>query len=126
MTVKFNVVERANPGNREAPPKYYPSIVSSGRLTLRQLAGRIAQISTVSSADTMAVLEAFLSIIPDELAKGHVVELGEFGNFWLKRNAEGAETPEAVRASQINTLLPRFIPGKEFKKVLGAIDFEKA
>ena len=31
-----------------------------------------------------------------------------------------------VRASQINTLLPRFNPGKEFKKVLGSIDFEKA
>lgn len=52
--------------------------------------------------------------------------LSDFGNFWLKSNAEGAETPEAVRASQINTVLPRFIPGKEFKKVLGTIDFEKA
>lgn len=126
MTVKYNVVERVNPGNREAPPKYYPSIVSSGRLTLRQLAGRISQISTVSSADTMAVLEAFLSTIPDELAKGNVVELGDFGNFWLKSSSEGAETPEAVRASQINSVLPRFNPGKEFKKVLEAIDFEKA
>ena len=126
MSVKFNVVERGNPSNPAAPRKFYPSIESSGRKTLRQLAGQIAQISTVSSADTMAVLEALLTTIPQELAAGNIVELGDFGNFWLKTNAEGAETADKVRAAQINTLLPRFNAGKEFKKVLDAIEFEKA
>jgi len=126
MTVKFNVVERGNPANAEAPKKFYPSIQSSGRMTLRELAKEISTISTVSSTDTMAVLEALLTIIPKELSKGNIVELGDFGNFWLKANAEGADTSEAVRATQINTLLPRFIPGKEFKKVLDVIEFEKA
>ena len=126
MTVKYNVVERGNPSNPAAPKKFYPSIESSGRKTLRQMAERISQISTVSTADTMAVLEALLTTIPDELAAGNIVELGDFGNFWLKSNSEGADTAEAVRATQINTVLPRFIPGKEFKKVLDAIEFEKA
>ncbi|MBI3176282.1 MAG: HU family DNA-binding protein [Chloroflexi bacterium] len=126
MTVKYNVVERGNPSNLAAPKKFYPSIASSGRKTLRQMAGRISQISTVSSADTMAVLEALLTTIPEELAAGNIVELGDFGNFWLKSNSEGVDTAEAVRADQINTVLPRFIPGKEFKKVLDAIEFEKA
>jgi predicted histone-like DNA-binding protein len=125
MSVKFNVVERGNPANREAPKKFYPSIASTGRRTLRQLAERIAQISTVSSADTMAVLEALLTTIPQELASGNVVELGDFGNFWLKANSEGVDTAEAVRASQITTLLPRFNAGKEFKKVLASVDYEK-
>lgn len=126
MTVKYNVVERGNPSKPADPKKYYPSIVSSGRLTLRQLAGEISKISTVSSADTMAVLEAFLSVIPGELAKGNIVELGDFGNFWLKSSAEGVDTAEAVRASQIGGVLPRFSPGKEFKKVLSTIEYEKS
>jgi len=126
MTVKFNVVERGNPSNPAAPKKFYPSIESSGRKTLRQMAERISQISTISTADTMAVLEALLTTIPDELAAGNIVELGDFGNFWLKSNSEGADTAETVRSTQINTVLPRFIPGKEFKKVLDAIEFEKA
>jgi len=126
MTVKFNVVERGNPSNPAAPKKFYPSIESSGRKTLRQMAERISQISTVSTADTMAVLEALLTTIPDELAAGNIVELGDFGNFWLRSDSEGADTAEAVRASQINSVLPRFNPGKEFKKVLDAIEFEKA
>ncbi|MBN1313022.1 MAG: HU family DNA-binding protein [Anaerolineae bacterium] len=126
MTVKFNVVERGNPGDPTAPKKFYPSIVSSGRVTLRRLAKTIAQISTVSSTDTMAVLEALLTTIPEELVQGNIVELGDFGSFWLKSSSEGADIPEDVRAEQITTLLPRFNPGKEFKKVLGGISYEKA
>jgi predicted histone-like DNA-binding protein len=126
MTVKFNVVERGNPSNPAAPKKFYPSIESSGRKTLRQMAERISQISTVSSADTMAVLEALLTTIPQELASGNIVELGDFGNFWLRGDSEGSETAADVRASSIKGVLPRFNAGKEFKKVLDAIEFEKA
>ena len=125
MTVKYNVVERGNPANREAPKKFYPSIASTGRKTLRQLAGRITEISTVSSTDTMAVIEAILTVIPQELAAGNIVELGDFGNFWLKATSEGSDTAEAVRAGNILNLLPRFTPGKEFKKVLATVEYEK-
>ncbi|NOH03139.1 MAG: DNA-binding protein [Chloroflexi bacterium] len=125
MTVKFNVVERGNPSNREAPKKFYASVVSTGRKTLRQMAGRISEISTVSPADTVAVIEAFLMTIPQELAEGNVVELGDFGNFWLKANSEGSDTAEDVRAGNITNLLPRFNPGKEFKKILATVEFEK-
>lgn len=125
MTVKFNVVERGNPSNREAPKKFYASVTSSGRKTLRQIATRITQISTVSSTDTMAVLEALLNVIPEELAAGNVVELGDFGNFWLKANSDGSETADQVRAGNITNLMPRFNAGKEFKKVLVTVEFEK-
>ena len=126
MTVKFNVVERGNPANAAAPKKFYPSIQSSGRMSLRELAREIGSISTVSSTDTLAVLEALLTIIPKELSKGNIVELGDFGSFWLRSGAEGADTAEAVRGNQITKVLPRFNPGKEFKKTLDAIEFEKA
>ena len=126
MTVKFNVVERGNPGNPQAPKKFYPSVQSSGRMTLRELTRQISAISTVSSADTMAVLEALLNIIPQELSKGNIVELGDFGNFWLRSASEGADKADAVRGNMIAGVLPRFNPGREFKKVLDAIEFEKA
>jgi predicted histone-like DNA-binding protein len=126
MSVKFNVVERGNPGNPQAPKKFYPSVASSGRVSLRELSKEISRISTVSSVDTLAVLEALLTLIPDELSKGNLVELGDFGNFWLKNNAEGAETAGKVSAAHITKLLPRFNPGKEFKKVLATIEYEKA
>ena len=125
MTVKFNIVERGNPSNREAPKKFYPSILSSGRVTTRELAEMAAQRSTLSTMDMMAAIESFLAIIPEQLAKGNIVELGEFGNFWLKTTSEGAETAEEVRANQITSILPRFNPGKHFKHSLDGIEFVK-
>lgn len=125
MTVKFNVVERGNPANREAPKKFYPSLESTGRKTLRQIAEMVSEISTVSTVDTMANIEALLKVIPQQLADGNIVELGDFGNFWLKANSEGVDSAADVRASQITTLLPRFNPGKQFKKVLATVEFVK-
>ena len=125
MPVKFNIVERGNPSNPEAPKKFYPSIQSSGRVTTRDLVDRASQMSTLTSTDLMAAIESFLTIIPDELAKGNIVELGEFGSFWLRITSEGAETAAGVRGDQINTILPRFMPGKLFKQVIDRITFNK-
>ena len=125
MTVKYNIREHVNPSNPLAPKMYYPSIKASGRCDQRQLAELIAAMSTISSADTMAMLEALLIVLPNELAKGNIVDLGDFGSFWLKANADGAETAEEVRATQIHRLMPHFKPGKEFKKVLKSIEFKK-
>jgi predicted histone-like DNA-binding protein len=125
MSVKFNIVERGNPANREAPKKFYASIQSGGRLSLRQLAAIAADRSTLTEADFIAAVESFVAIVPGELAKGNIVELGDFGTFWLKATSEGAETSEEVRADQISGVLPRFTPGREFKNVLDKIKFNK-
>ena len=125
MPVKFNVIEKSNPIDREAPRKFYPSITSSGRISTRQLAERAAQMSTLTTTDMVAAIESLLTIIPDELAKGNIVELGDFGSFWLRTTSEGAVTAEEVRASHISGVLPRFNPGKEFKRALDAITFNK-
>jgi predicted histone-like DNA-binding protein len=125
MTVKFNIVERGRPGHSEAPKKYYPSIQSTGRVSMLQLAERASAMSTLSAPDMMAAIEILLDIIPDELAQGNIVELGDFGNFWLRSSAEGVEDIARVRGDQITTLLPRFNPGKRFKNSLAAVKFKK-
>lgn len=126
MPTKYNVIPKRNPRDPNAPPKYYPSVVAGGRITLRQLARQIAEISTVSTVDTMAVLEGLLTIIPREIADGNIVELGDFGSFRLRIKSEGAETAGSVTANSIINILPRFVPGKEFKQVLNTARFEKA
>jgi predicted histone-like DNA-binding protein len=125
MPVKFNIVERGNPSNREAPKKYYPSIQSSGRVTTREMAEMAAERSTLSTVDMMAAIESFLTIVPQQLAKGNIVELGEFGSFWLKTTSDGADAVEAVNATQITSILPRFNPGKKFKSMLKTIEYAK-
>ena len=126
MTIQFNVVQRGNPARPDTPKKYYPSIRSTGRVTMRRLAEKAASMSTLSTADIAAAVEIFLTIIPEELAKGNVVELGDFGNFWLRSTSQGALTAGEVTGKHIANLIPRFNPGKGFKRVLQAAKFQKA
>ena len=126
MTIKYRNVPKKDPRNLEAPPKYYPTAVSVGRADLRSIADRISQMSTLSSVDTVAVLEAFLQVIPDELSNGKIVEMGEFGTFRLTLLASGEDSPEKVSARNIKEVKVRFKPGKQFKQELERLDFRKA
>lgn len=125
MPAKYNVIPRKNMNDSEAPPKYYPSFVTSGRVTLRQLSQQIAEISTVSSPDTAAVLEALLSLIPRELSNGNIVELGDFGSFILRINSEGSETANEVTSRNITRVTAKFRPSKEFAQALQKTTFTK-
>ena len=125
MSVQYNTVERGNPARPESGKKFYPSIESTGRVTLRDLTEEISKMCTISSADMMAAIEILLLMIPRELIKGNIVELGDFGNFWLRSTSKGAKTADQVSSEQITNLMARFNAGKEFKRVLGSVKFEK-
>ena len=89
------------------------------------IAKSINSMSTVSSVDTAAVLEAFLSVVPDQLADGKIVELGDFGTFRVSVSSEGAEQPESVNARNITDVRVLFSPGKRFKQILNTAEFQK-
>jgi predicted histone-like DNA-binding protein len=126
MTVKFNIVERGNPGNREAPKKFYPSIQSTGRVSQRKLVETASRETALSTGDMLNALETILKIIPRELAEGNIVELGDFGNFWLRFETEGADTADGVNASNVKEVLVRFTPGKLFKQALDSVQLSKS
>jgi len=125
MSVKYTIVPRKDPRDRESQPRYYAMPKSDGRTDTNNLARQISRMSSLSSADTSGMLEAFLTVVPDELAAGRIVELGEFGTFRVSFSSEGSETPEAVTAANITDTRVIFTPGKRFKKVLETLDFQK-
>ena len=116
---------RGNPRDPQVPKKYYPSIKSTGKVTLPEIMEQVSEISTVSSVDIAAAVEAFLTIIPRELARGNIVQLGDFGSFSLRIKSEGADSEEKVTARNIINVLMTFRPGKRFRKELDDIEFEK-
>jgi len=125
MSVKYNIVERGNPTKPEEPKKFYPSIKTSGRVTTRELVETASEMCSLTASDLMGAIEVILSIIPKELMKGNTVELGDFGSFWLRINADGVENIDDVQPDQINNVLPRFIPGTQFKWLLKRIRFSR-
>lgn len=125
MTVKYTAVARGKPGDPDAPKKYYALVKSKGKVTVRNIAQDIASMSTVSPVDLAAMIEAFLTVIPKELAKGNIVHLGDFGSFSLRVQGQGAETAQELGARHIAKTLVTFRPGKRFKEILNNVSFEK-
>ncbi|MFZ5912034.1 MAG: HU family DNA-binding protein [Chloroflexota bacterium] len=125
MTVKFTVVPRKDPRDPALPPKYYAAAKSSGRADTNEIAKQVTRMSTISSADTMAMLEAFLTIVPDQLAEGKIVELGEFGTFRISLSSQGSEDADAVTAANISEARVIFTPGRRFKDVLATLKYQK-
>ena len=125
MPIKYKSIGKTNPRNPQAPAKFYASATAGNTVTVRQISKRIAEISTVSSVDTLAVVEAFLQVIPQYLSEGSNVKLGDFGSFSVRLKSEGVATEGELTASSIKGVKLHFRAGKEFQDVLNAITFEK-
>ncbi|MDD3722634.1 MAG: HU family DNA-binding protein [Lutibacter sp.] len=123
--IKYSLKERINPIDLTAQNKLYPIKQAQEELTLRDFAKRISRESTVSMMDAMAVLEGLLQIIPDEIANGKIIKLGEFGTFRTTLSAEGVDTAEAFTVSKIKRLNVRFRPSREFRSLLANVKYEK-
>ena len=125
MTVKYSIISRKNPLNPSAPAKYYPSVKAAGRSNLRRIATRISEMSSLANADTLAVLECLLYVIPQELADGRIVELGDFGTYRLIVRTSGSEDSQDVNHTNILKARANFMPGKEFRKALARVDYQR-
>ena len=125
MPVKFTTTPKKDPRNLEAEPKYYAIVKSDGRADTISVARSINNMSTISAPDTLAVLEAFLHVVPEKLADGKIVELGDFGTFRLSVSSEGAMLAGEVTVNSIIDTKVIFTPGKRFKQMLDTIEFQK-
>jgi predicted histone-like DNA-binding protein len=123
--VRFKLIERINPRQPGDPPRHYAIGVNQGKVDIRELSEMISEKSTVTSIDTMAVIEALLKVIPRELANGRIVALGDLGSLSLTLKSEGSDQPENFSASMIRGTKLHFRPGKEVKKVLNNISYAK-
>lgn len=93
--------------------KWYPQSVTVGKpVTTDEVADRLAQISTVSRADTYAVLKDLGGVLADYMAQGRTVKLDGVGTFYYTANSQGqgVNTADEVSAKQITGVRVRFLP----------------
>lgn len=92
---------------------WYPKSVTVGKpITTNQVAERLSQISTVSRADTYAVLKDLGMVLGDYMGQGRTVKLDGIGTFYYTAvaNGNGVATEEEVTARLISGVRVRFIP----------------
>lgn len=127
MAVNYVLVERGNPGNAQAPKKWYAQAKSSGELTLRRLSKEIAGDSTtVSDTDVLAVLNDLTKVLRRHLENGEIVRFGDFGTFQVAITSDGADTAEKFSPSLVKKPKITFRPGIELKELLATLKYEKA
>lgn len=93
--------------------KWYPKSVTVGKpVTTDEVAQRLARESTVSPADTFAVLKSLGGVLGDFMANGRTVKLDGVGTFYYTANASGngVDSEDKVTATQITGVRVRFIP----------------
>lgn len=125
MPITFNVIQKRNPQDPNAPQKFYADIVGEGKTDLQDLAKYASTISTVSKADILAVLESTFSKIADDVADGKIVYVGEYFTLQAGGSSEGKDTAEEVNASSIKSIKTIFRPGKMIKDALKLAEFKK-
>ncbi len=125
MTAKYKAIEKVNPRDPEGPRKFYPSLQTDGRVTIRTLAMEAADRSSMSEADSYASIANLWNLIPRHLAEGKIVDLDDFGVFKLSITTEGSDTLEGVTSRNIKSIGVRFIPGPAFMEILARVQFEK-
>lgn len=123
LKTRLKIQPKKNPQDLLAPERYYLQAVKSGTCNLERLAYLISNQSTVREADCLAVLNAFVHNMLDELEQGRVVELGALGNFQVSVRSEGSDLPEDVSRSNIKRINLNYRPGKRVRKRLNNMEF---
>lgn len=95
--------------------KWYPQAVQVDQpFTTKELADALAEISTVSYADVMAVLGELPGVMADYMAQGKSVRLDGFGTFRYTLDTEGvADEAQFDAQKQIKSVRVQFTPTRE-------------
>ena len=124
-TVKYSVIPRINPRDRETEPKYYAQVQTSGDVSMREMCERIEQSCTVTKADVYAVLVAMENVITDALKGGEIVRLGDLGTLRVSLSSKGAMTEKEYTSSLITRKRIIFRPGNILSEALANLSFTK-
>ena len=125
MSIPFNVVSKHNPLQPKSARKFYAVAQSTGEADFRDMAKEIAEITTVSVPDAVAVLESLVMIIPRHIEKGEIIRLGELGSLRLTINSEGSDTADAVSARNVKKANYRFTAGNELQQTLKILKYTR-
>lgn len=116
--IKLKTVQRLNPLDKTAAPKYYVSTQSAGEVTLEKMSELISEKCTLTETDVLAALSALSREMTTHLMEGKIVRFGSFGSFQLGISSTGVETEAEASRSQVTATRVKFRPGRRIEDSL--------
>jgi predicted histone-like DNA-binding protein len=125
MSILYKVIQRLNPQNRTAAPKYYAESVVRGSVSFDEFLDAVCEDTTLNRDEVrMAFNKGFKSIL--QFSKlGFNVHLGSLGYVRTTVRSKGVDTPEEVTAAIISDIVPHFVFSDEFRSELKKERLEK-
>ncbi|NJO69659.1 MAG: DNA-binding protein [Bacteroidetes bacterium] len=117
MSIKFRVIEKAQPGVKGGgQKKFYASVVTDGEVTTDELVKDIEKFSALSEPDIRGVISALENIIQNKLIEGRIVRLEKLGSLYPVISSKGEEKEEDVTQASIRDVYINYRPAIAWKK----------
>ena len=121
MAFQYHLVLRKNLSKNVEEGKeklFYAQTRATGTCTFAELCALVAQSSTASSGDVKVVIDRVIEFLLLFLARGEVVQCGEFGTFQLVQTSSGSPTTEDFSSALLYRARLRFRPGEKLRNLI--------
>lgn len=126
MSIKFNVIERHQPGIKGGgEKKWYAVVQNNGELDIDSLSKQIEKFSALSEADIKSVIVALENVMQEALANGQIVRMDKLGTFYPTLSSGSAETEKDFHQGLIKSIGVNYRAGKRILDTMKAAGFEK-
>lgn len=127
MSIKYNLIERGEPGVvGGGTKKWYAVVKNDGEMSIDDLVQQIEKFSALSEADIRGVIIALENVIQNELANGKIIRMDKLGSFYPSISSEGTARLTDFNASLIKGAKVNYRAGKRITDVLKTATFIKA
>jgi predicted histone-like DNA-binding protein len=121
--MKYRVKQKRNGINNKE--LYYAVPVGSGMVGTREIAQRLSERSTLTSADIRATLIGLVEVMGTYLHEGYSVKLDDLGVFHLSVTSDGYASPEECMPHRVRAAKLCFRADAQIKKNLKHVRFER-
>lgn len=126
MAIKFNVIERVQPGvTGGGKKKWYAVAATNGEMTVDDMVKQIEKFSALSEADIRGVIVAMENVMQAALSDSMIVRMEKIGSFYPTLSSGPANTENEFNQSLIKSVGVNYRPGKRILDAMEAADFEK-
>ena len=127
MAIKYNLIERGQPGVvGGGAKKWYAVVKNDGELSIDDLVKQIEKFSALSEADIRGVIIALENVIQNELTNGKIIRLDKLGSFYPSLSSDSAATEQGFNVNLIKGAKVNYRAGKRITDALKTAKFEKA
>ena len=126
VTMPYRVAKLTCRVNGQPKSMFKAKVQRPGVVTLRELSEKISFSCTLTPMDISGVMEAMLYVVTEELKRGKIVYLGDFGSLRADLFSKAQDLEQNVTDDTIMGVRLRFRAHKATYQKMKTMQFQKA